>query len=443
MRARPHQISKLFKPGIGADIHELASELYPICRSITGHGVRETLEIIGRHIELDVHEIASGTAVLDWVVPREWNVREAHITGPDGRRIVDFADSNLHVVGYSTPVRMQLSLDALRPHIFTLPDQPSVIPYRTSYYSDAWGFCMAHDDFTRLPEGGYDVLIDSTLTDGSLTYGEFYIPGKSEDEVLLSAHICHPSMANDNCSALALLTLLASRLSTATPRLSYRFVFAPGTIGAIAWLHKNEDNLQRIKHGLVLSCLGDAGGPTYKRSRRGNAKIDQAMAKMLTHAAPSASIQDFSPYGYDERQYCSPGFDLPVGSFQRSQWGSFPEYHTSSDNLSFIKPEHLGTSFHMITEALDILENDSVLINKYPKGEPQLGRRGLYAAVGGNSDAQQSTLAMLWVLNLSDGAHSLLDIAVRSGLAFDDIRSAATLLEDHGLLVTAVPTNAA
>lgn len=288
MRTRSHQLSKLFKSGIGADIHELASELYPICRSITGHGVRETLEIISRHIELDVHEIASGTAVLDWVVPREWNVREAHITGPDGHRIVDFADSNLHVIGYSTPVRMQLSLDALRPHIFTLPDQPSVIPYRTSYYSDAWGFCMTHDDFTRLPDGRYDVLIDSTLTDGSLTYGEFYIPGTSEDEVLLSAHVCHPSMANDNCSALALLTLLASRLSTANPRLSYRFVFAPGTIGAIAWLHKNEDNLQRIKHGLVLSCLGDAGGPTYKRSRRGNTKIDQAMAKMLKHAAPSA-----------------------------------------------------------------------------------------------------------------------------------------------------------
>lgn len=443
MRMQPQRISELFEPGIGDDIHALASKLYPICRSITGDGVRETLEIIGHHIAVDVQEIATGTALLDWHVPREWNVREAHITGPDGRRVVDFADSNLHVVSYSIPMRTRLSLKDLRQHIFTLPDQPSLIPYRTSYYSESWGFCMAHDRLSRLADGDYDVVIDSTLSDGSLTYGEFYVPGECQDEVLLSAHICHPSMANDNCSALALLTLLAARLSATRPRLSYRFVFAPGTIGAIAWLHRNEGNLGRIKHGLVLSCLGDAGGPTYKRSRRGNAKIDQVMVEVLKHAAPSANIQDFAPYGYDERQYCSPGFDLPVGSFQRSQWGTFPEYHTSADDLSFIRPEHLKSSLHMVLGALEILESDIKPINKFPKGEPQLGRRGLYAAIGGNSETPGNTLAMLWVLNLSDGEHSLLDIAERSGIAFGDIRSTAILLEENGLLAMAVPaTNA-
>jgi aminopeptidase-like protein len=308
------------------------------------------------------------------------------------------------------------------------------VPYRTSYYEERWGFCMSHRALQALPPGDYTAVIDSTLADGSLTYGEHVISGTSDDEVLLSAHICHPSLANDNCSGLALLTLLAEELGRRRTRLTYRFVFAPGTIGAITWLARNETRVGRIKHGLVLSCVGDAGAPTYKRSRRGDALIDRAMAHVLKHAAPNARIVDFSPYGYDERQYCSPGFDLAVGSFQRSQWGTFPEYHTSGDDLDLIAPEHLEHSYRMILSAIDILEHDRVLLNTSPKCEPALGRRGLYATVGGDKAAAEANMAMLWVLNLSDGRHSLLDIAERSGLAFAAINAAAVRLETAGLL---------
>jgi aminopeptidase-like protein len=293
---------------------------------------------------------------------------------------------------------------------------------------------MSHRALQALPPGDYTAIIDSTLEDGSLTYGEHVVTGASDDEVLLSAHICHPSLANDNCSGLALLTLLAEELGRRATRLSYRFVFAPGTIGAIAWLARNEAKVGRIKHGLVLSCVGDGGGPTYKKSRRGDALIDRAMAHVLKHASPGAVIQDFSPYGYDERQYCSPGFNLPVGSFQRSQWGTFPEYHTSADDLDLIAPDHLENSYRLILAAIDILERDRVLVNTSPKCEPALGRRGLYATVGGDKTAAERNMAMLWVLNFSDGGHALLDIAERSGLPFATIDAAATRLEAAGLL---------
>jgi aminopeptidase-like protein len=420
--------------GIGQEIYALAAEIFPICRSITGDGVRATLALLSRHIDLAIGEVASGTPVLDWTVPREWNIREAYIADAKGERIVDFARCNLHVLNYSAPINARMSLDALRPHIFTLPDQPDLIPYRTSYYKEDWGFCMAHRQLEALSDGGYDVVIDASLEDGALTYGEYLHRGASEDEFLLSAHICHPSLANDNCAGLALLTHLAASLSQRRTRYSYRFLFAPGTIGAITWLARNRERLARIKYGLVISCVGDGGGPTYKKSRRGDAMIDRVMAHVLHHEAPRASVIDFFPYGYDERQYCSPGFDLPVGSFQRSQFGTFPQYHTSADNLDFIAPEHLATSYRIIANAIDVIESDAVLRNTQPYGEPQLGRRGLYAAIGGGKDAPAKTMAMLWTLNLSDGSHSLLDIAERSGLSFAVIAETAGHLQEHGLL---------
>src|SRR5262245_44563057 len=399
--------------GIGEEIFDLVADIYPICRSITGNGVRATLRQLSRHVGIEVHEVPTGTRAFDWTVPREWNIRDAYVKDGSGRKIVDFANSNLHVMSYSTSVRARMPLVELKKHLHSLPQQPELIPYRTSYHAENWGFCIPHHQLAALPEDTYEVVIDSTLEDGFLTYGEYLHRGENEDEVLLSAHICHPSLANDNCSGLALLTHLANRLADTKTRYSYRFLFAPGSIGALTWLSRNEDKVGRIKHGLVLSCVGDGGGPTYKRSRRGNAEVDRAMVHVLRHSGHQPTILDFSPYGYDERQYCSPGFDLPVGLFQRSKFGAFPEYHTSADNLDFISPAHLESSYAMIAGLIAVLEDNLTLWNTSPKGEPQLGRRGLYGAIGGDKNSASGNMAMLWVLNLSDGRHSLLDIAER------------------------------
>lgn len=421
---------------VGQEIYALAERLFPICRSITGDGVRRTLDILSGHVDLERHEVPTGTQVLDWTVPREWNIRSASITGPDGQTVVDFADSNLHIVNYSVPFKGILPLNELKAHIHTLPEQPHVIPYRTSYYAPTWGFCMAYDCVAKMPDGLYRVEIDAELKDGSLTYGEYLHCGRTDREFLLSAHICHPSLANDNCSGLALLATLAKSLRARKTRYSYRFLFAPGTIGSIAWLSRNEARTHLIDHGLVLSCVGDAGSAAYKRSRRGDAFIDRAMAHVLGREA-GAKLMDFSPYGYDERQYCSPGFNLPVGMFQRSVHGTFPEYHTSADNLDFIKPEYLEDSFRILTDVIDIVEDDWTPLSLCPKGEPQLGRRGLYAALGGQASSGATSMSLLWVLNLADGRHSLLSMAERSGLPFRELAAAARLLSDHGLLAAA------
>ena len=425
--------------GLGLAIYQLAARIYPICRSITGEGVRQTLRCLRELVDIELHEVPSGTQVLDWTVPREWSLRDAYIADAAGRRIVDLARSNLHVMSYSTAVDAVMPLAMLKEHVFTLPDQPDLVPYRTSYYAERWAFCMSHRQLAALPDGLYRVVIDAALAPGSLTYGEYVVNGSSDEEVLLSTHICHPSLANDNCSGLALLAHLAQHLGGIRTRYTYRFLFVPGTIGAITWLARNEDRVGRIKHGLVISCVGDGDGPVYKRSRRGNAAIDRVMAHLLGHAGPAARMIDFSPYGYDERQYCSPGFNLPVGMFQRGQYGVFPEYHTSADNLDFIRPEYLAESFKLIAEAITILENDRLLLNVLPKGEPQLGRRGLYDAIGGGKDAPQMRMAFLWLLNLADGQHTLLDMAERSGIRFDLLAAAANLLERHGLLMTPRP----
>jgi aminopeptidase-like protein len=418
---------------IGHELHRFAEELYPICRSIAGDGIRRTLAMIGDRIALQTFEVPTGTPVLDWTVPKEWNIRDAYVKAPGGERVVDFRKSNLHVLNYSTPVHATMPLSELKPHLFTLPDKPDWVPYRTSYYQANWGFCLSHNQMLALKDGDYEVSIDSTLKDGSLTYGECYLPGRSAEEVLISCHACHPSLANDNLSGLAVATFLAQWLSGRDLRYSYRFLFIPGTIGAITWLAQNRETAGRIHHGLVLTCIGDAGGFHYKKSRRGNAEIDRAATHVLGHYTRSPEILEFSPYGYDERQYCSPGFNLPVGCLMRSVWGTFPQYHTSADNLDFIEPLQLAGSLRVSTAILDVLENNGRYRNLSPYGEPQLGRRNLYGPVGGQTIGEAIN-ARLWVLNFSDGEHSLLDVAERSGMPFQMICEAAELLHRNGLL---------
>ena len=409
------------------------AELYPICRSITGNGVRETLRIIGKHIPIEIHNVPTGTQAFDWTVPKEWNIKDAYVKNLRGERVIDFQRSNLHVVNYSIPIRKRMSLSDLRAHLHTLPDHPDWVPYRTSYYNENWGFCLSHKQLLELNDEEYEVCIDSSLEPGFLTYGEYFLPGETSDEVLISCHVCHPSLANDNLSGIALAVFLAKHLIGMKRRYSYRFLFIPGTIGSITWLSRHEAEASRIKHGLVLASVGAGDQFTYKKSRRGNADIDRATLNVLRHRGNSYDALEFSPYGYDERQFCSPGFDLPVGCFMRTPNGQFPEYHTSADNLDFVQPSLLAESFEVGVSILRLLENNGTYINQNPKCEPQLGKRGLYRAIGG-VESRVDELAMLWVLNLSDGKHSLLDIAERSGSAFDIIKRAADALLEHALL---------
>jgi aminopeptidase-like protein len=412
----------------------LIAELYPICRSITGEGLRETLRLLQRQIPLELREVPTGTQVFDWTVPKEWNIRDAYVKNAKGDRVIDFQKSNLHVVNYSVPVQRRMALAELKEHLFTLPKHPEWIPYRTSYYKESWGFCLSENQLVGMKDEEYAVCIDSTLEDGHLTYGEYFLQGETRDEVLISCHACHPSLCNDNLSGISLAVSLAHRMKSSPRRYSYRFLFIPGTIGAITWLARNEDKIANIKHGLVLTGVGDAGALHYKKSRKSTAEIDRAAALVLKQSGQPYEILDFSPYGYDERQYCSPGINLSVGRLSRTPHGTFPEYHTSADNLEFVHADKLGEALAASLEILSVLENNGTFVNLSPKCEPQLGKRGLYRMVGGTADAGVSEMAMLWVLNQSDGKNSLLDIAERSGLRFEVIRKAAEALEEHKLL---------
>jgi aminopeptidase-like protein len=423
----------------GEELYELVAELYPICRSITGDGVRRTLEIVGREIDLEVHEVPSGTQVFDWTVPREWNVRDAWVADDSGRRVIDFQASNLHLMSYSVAVRARMPLAELKRRLYTLPEYPDWVPYRTSFYAEGWGFCASQRLVDGLPDGEYEVCVDATLADGHLTYGEHLVQGQTDEEVLVSCHICHPSLANDNCSGIAVASRLARLLAERRLRYRYRFLFIPGTIGSISWLARNEERVGRIRHGLVLACVGDPGPLTYKRSRRGDAEVDRVVPHVLERSGRAHRIVDFTPYGYDERQFCSPGFDLPVGCLTRSSYADYPQYHTSADDLDLVRPEHLHDTLEACLEVVEVLEANRTYVNLNPKCEPQLGRRGLYGAIGGRSDTQQRQMAMLWVLNLADGGHSLLDVAERAGLAFGLVAEAAAALEGAGLLAIARP----
>lgn len=421
-------------PSSGDALHRFVSELYPICRSLTGDGVRRTLAAIGRHIPLEVHEVPSGTPVFDWTVPLEWNLRDAHVKNRAGEKVIDVNRSNLHLVGYSEPVRARVSRAELEAHLFSLPDHPEWIPYRTSYYQRTWGFCVTEQQRAALTDDEYEVVIDTSLAPGHLTWGECVLPGETTDEILLSCHVCHPSLCNDNLSGIAVATFLARQLGQERRRHTVRVLFIPGTIGSITWLAQHEATAARVRHGLVLTCLGDAGAVTYKQTRRGTAPVDQAAAHVLQHTGRPFTIDAFSPWGYDERQYSSPGFDMPVGCLMRTPHGRFPEYHTSADNLDLVRPESLADSLETALEIVRVVDRDARYSNLNPKCEPQLGRRGLYGAIGGVPNAPRRQMAMLWVLNLSDGRHSLLDIADRAGMPFDAVDEAADLLLQHGLL---------
>ena len=406
----------------GTALHRHVAELYPICRSITGAGLRATLRYIGAQIPLTLTEVPSGTPILDWEVPAEWAVRGARLSTLDGRTVVDFADHSLHLLQYSAPVDRVVTRAELDAHLFSLPEQPTLIPYRTSYYARNWGFCLPHATRQALRDDAYRVQIDTALIDGSLTYGECALPGEEPGEVLISAHCCHPSLANDNLAAIAIAIELAQWLAARRRRFTWRFLFAPGTIGAIAWLAANRDAAQRVRHGLVLTCLGDPAAPSYKQSRRGDAAIDRYAA----HVLGGARILPFAPTGYDERQFCSPGFDLPMGCLMRSPAGTFAEYHTSADNPDFVRPDAMADSLRVLQDIATLIEHDRAWRNTAPFGEPQLGRRGLYA--------EQDRMALLWALNLADGRHSLLDIAERAGLPFASILAATQRLAQAGLL---------
>lgn len=439
-------------------MYKLIQKLFPICRSITGNGTRKTLEIISKEIPLQTFEIPSGTKVYDWIIPNEWNINDAYIKNQKGTKIIDFKNSNLHVLNYSIPIQKNITLEELKPHIFTDPDYPDVTPYRTSYYQENWGFCMPHNDFLNLKDETYEIFIDSTLKKGSLSYGEFFIKGRSSDEIIFSCYVCHPSMANDSLSGVALATQLAKYIKNLKNQTnySYRFLFIPETIGSITWLSINKNSLKKIKHGLVLTCVGDSGNITYKKTRKNNTEIDHTVMDVLKDSLKKHKIVDFFPTGSDERQFCSPGINLEVGCFTRSIFGEFPEYHTSSDNLDFIKPEFLNNSFEILKKIIEKLEknygkfiiknhskskkfsndDEQVYINQSPYCEPQLGKRMIYHTTGGkiSKEVQIKEKALVWLLSYSDGYHSIKDISYMSKINLEILKNAANILEEKKLL---------
>ena len=443
----------------GKTMYKLMEQLYPICRSITGNGTRKTLKIISEYIPLMIHEVATGTNVFDWTIPKEWNVKDAYVKAPNGKKIIEFKNSSLHVLNYSVPVHKTIPLNELKKHLFTLPKQPDVIPYKTSYYAKNWGFCINHNQFLKLENGNYEILIDSELKKGGLTYGEYYIKGKFEEEVLLSCYVCHPSLCNDSLSGVVLAVELAKYLSCLKQKLNYsfRFLFIPETIGAITWLAHNQQKIKKIKHGLVMTCVGDSGPLTYKKSKQGNSEIDQTVISVLKDSKENFNLIDFFPLGSDERQYCSVGFDLPVGSLMRTMYGKFPEYHTSADDLNFVKEEFLGDTFSKYLKVILKLEenygkftsknnnkiirknkklgkNDHVFLNLYPKCEPQLGRRGIYHKIAGQNQDLVKEEAIMWILSFSDGINSIQDIKRISKIDINVLMEASILLCEKNLI---------
>ncbi|MFN3597478.1 MAG: DUF4910 domain-containing protein [Rubricoccaceae bacterium] len=458
----------------GERLHALVAALLPLRRCITGDGLRQTLARLGAELgpaaRLVQTEVPSGRAALDWKIPREWRVRRAFIETSAGRRYADWDASPLHLVQYSRPARAWLPLDDLRPMLHTLPEQPALVPYRTTYYAERWGFCLSHEALTALEaeagEAGMVLaLVEAELFAGALSFGEVVLPGESPDEVLLSAHACHPALANDNCASLAVAVSLA-RLLAERPRrrLTYRFLFAPGTIGALAWLAARPDVLPRLRYGLVLANLGDPGGLTYKRTRQdtfGEA-VSGTDACVAAALGDRAAYRPFDPFGYDERQFGSPGFDLPVGRLTRTPHGEYPEYHTSADDLSLVCPEALADSLGALLRIVDAFEEAPLppprtpaiaahlraaappeagalphrrarYVNAAPFGEPMLSRRGLLRTRGDAGDAADNA-ALLWLLALSDGTRSLEKVAETAGLAPRVAERAAARLLRAGLL---------
>ena len=436
------------RAALGAAMHHLAGELFPIARSLTGPGYRETLEVLERVAgPMRRHRFASGERVLDWEVPPEWTIRDAWIKAPDGSTVLSLAASNLHVVGYSVPVHRRLALAELQRHLHSLPEQPTAIPYRTSYYAESWGFCMRDDERRALPEGEYEVLIDAHLEPGAIELGEVVVEGSGDGEVLLWTYCCHPSLANNELSGPVVAAQLAALLDARErPRLTYRIVFAPETIGAIAYLSRFGERLQqRLLAGYVLTCCGDPGAFTYKRSRRGDSLADRVAEHVLACGGDPHLVLDFEPVGSDERQFCSPGYDLPVGSLMRTMYGTYPEYHTSLDDLSLITPDALAGTLDAYLRIVDALEANETLVGTVLYGEPQLGRRGLYPSTGGPSAALSAGRQrdMMLLLSFCDGRADLLAAAQRSGRPLAELAKTAALLREHDLLRPVTPAERA
>ena len=418
----------------GAAMYALCERLFPICRSITGAGVRDTLNILREHLDLTIHEVPTGTPAFDWQVPREWNIRSAWIADSNGRRLVDFANSNLHVMSYSTPIDRMVDLEELQAHLHSLPDFPDRIPYRTSYYDERWGFCLSHRQREALVAGQYRVFIDSALTEGSLTYGEYFIPGEQDGELLVSTHVCHPSLANDNLSGIAVAIALAQSIAALPnkPRYGVRFIFIPGTIGAITWLAVNASRIAAIIGGVVLSGVGDPGSLTFKQSKRGDGLLDRAFARVV--GQQHGSVRPYLPYGYDERQFCSPGIDIAMGCLMRTPYGEYDAYHSSADNLDLITAGALADSLEACHNAFTSVLTSPRYLSTNPQCEPQLGRRGLYDAIGGNNESKSLQLALLWMLAYADGKFTLDDLESLSGMPRVTLEKAAGLLLDTDLL---------
>ena len=420
----------------GEELHRFAASLFPICRSLTGDGVRQTLRLIREVLpSLTIHEVPSGTSAFDWTVPNEWNIREAYIEDQNGKRILDFAVHNLHLVGYSIPINTTISLDELQNHLHSLPDKPDVIPYVTSYYKQDWGFCLTHRQRIALEPGAYKVVIDGDLKPGSLTYGEAVIPGQSSDEILLSTYVCHPSMANNEISGPVIATYLGRWLSAVSRHYTYRIVFIPETIGSIVYLSRHLAHLKKhVCAGYVLTCCGDDGPFSYMPSRTGTTYADKVALRVLSETAPNFIRYSFIHRGSDERQYCSPLVDLPIASVMRSKYHEYSSYHTSADDLDFVTARGLESTLHMYGQIVKTLESNRILKATVP-GEPQLGKRGLYPNTGGQV-VQSSVSAILDLLAFADGQSDVIDIATITGHDVSHLRSIAEDLLNNGLLTT-------
>ncbi|MFV0260425.1 MAG: DUF4910 domain-containing protein [Acidimicrobiales bacterium] len=423
----------------GEELHRHIVELYPLMRSITGDGVRQTLRHLAAMAPIESVEVPSGTPVLDWTVPVEWVFRGARLIDPDGSVVADTDVSTLHVVNYSIGVDTGLDRGALDEHLFSLPDRPTAIPYRTSYYQPTWGFGLADTVRQDLGEGRYRAVVDAEhRAGGSLSYGELVIPGAGPEEILVSTHVCHPSLANDNLSGLVLAAALADELTRRRLRRTWRFVFVPGTIGAITWLARQRADhpevLERNRGVLVLTGLGDTAPFHWKRTRVGTTWIDRVVELVLAGSGYDHTLLDFSPYGYDERQYGSLGFGLAAGRLGRAVHGTYPEYHTSLDDPGFVRADRLAESLDLLGQVADALDTERTYRNLQPYGEPQLGRRGLYGSVGALPSPGEAQMAMLWLLSLSDGATPLSEISRRSGLPMSRLSDVADLLQAEDLL---------
>ncbi len=418
----------------GKEMHDLVKVLFPICRSITGNGVRETLKIISKHIPIRINEVSSGTKVFDWVIPKEWNIRDAFVEDENGDKIIEFSKNNLHIMGYSTPIDEWIDLSVLEEHLYSLPDQPNAIPYATSYYDEKWGFCICHNDRMKLKDGKYHVYIDSNLEDGALTYGEYIIPGETADEILLSTYICHPSMANNELSGPAVATFIANWLNSKPRRYTYRIIFIPETIGSITYLSKHSEELKhKVIAGFNISCIGDDGGYSYVRSPYENTYADRIVDYVLSTKYPDFIKYSYLDRGSDERQYCSPGIDLPLVTLCRSKFGTYPEYHTSLDNLDFVTAEGLYGGYNFVKNCLNAAENN----DKYKTTimcEPQLGKYGLYES--GIKGSSEYTRKIKDFLTYCNGGNDLLWISEKINYSIEHLLPMIEKLKEKNIIKT-------